>query len=219
MWFNFETNDFATDEEVAEVAVPDHLKPNSARFSYIFFPDKHLLIYEGYYDGNSLGPNNAVKFFSNLFNQDSVREKFGRVDVTHIPAIDELDKAFSMPRKEKIEMVIKRPNPDDHAKTEQRVMERMKAINVSTYEQTYKAEKGQSIDMDNDLKTMSYISAKNGHFSIKGKGINDRPEEYSTAKHPLIEKEYYDPDVETAFNTFSNISKILKNSISKWFNK
>lgn len=59
-WFNIETNDFATEEEVNDVNIPENLKPNTSRFSYIFFPEQHLFFYEGYYDGNTLAPSNAV---------------------------------------------------------------------------------------------------------------------------------------------------------------
>ncbi len=218
-WFNTETNDFATEDDVEGINIPDHLKPNSSRFSYIFFPKEHLLFYEGYYDQNTFGPRNAEKFVSRILNQDTIVEKYGKVDVTHIPAIDELSEALKIPIKERIEMVIKRPNPDNHAKAEKRVMNRMKARNVESYEQTYKVVPGQSIEMDEDLKTMAHISAKNGSFFIKGKNESSKPTEFSTVKHPFTVTEYYNPDVESAFELFSRVADKLKGSVTEWFRR
>ena len=184
-WFNTETNDFASDDDVGGINIPDNLKPNSSRFSYIFFPKEHLLFYEGYYDGNSFGPTNAERFIDRILNQDSIIEKYGKIDVTHVPAVDKLSDALKMKVKERIEMVVKRPNPDNHAEAEQRVMRRMRAQKVEVYEQKYKAVPNESIEIDEDIETMAHIAAKNGSFFIKGKDLNFKPIEFSTIKHPF----------------------------------
>lgn len=218
-WFNSLTNQFASDDEVGKIFIPDHLKPNSSRFSYIFYPKEHLLFYEAYYDGNTFGPNSAERFVERLFNQESIIEKYGKVDVTHIPEINELSEALRIPTKEKIEMVIKRPNPDDHATTEARVMRRMNACNVELYEQNFKATSGQSIEMDADMEAMAHISAKNGSFYMKGKDLNSRPVEFSTKTHPYIVTDYYDPNTQMVFDIFSSITLQLKDHISSWFRR
>jgi hypothetical protein len=216
-WFNITTSKFASDDDVGAIYIPENLKPNSSRFSYIFFPEQHLMFYEGYYDGNSFGPTNAERFVERLLNVDEIVEKYGKVDVTHVPEADALADALKLYHKERIDLVIKRPNADTHAKTEQRVMKRMKAMNVGAYEQSYKAVQGQSIEMDDDLEAMSHVSAKNGSLYIKGKDRNFKPVEYSTINHPLKHTEYYDPDVEMAFEIFSRTATSLKEAITKWF--
>lgn len=218
-WFNVSTNDFASADDVDSVNIPDNLKPNSSRFSYIFFPEQHLLFYEGYYDGNSFGPSNAERFISRLFNVESIIEKFGKVDVTHVPEVNALTEALKLPFKERIEMVVKTPNPDNHADAERRVMARMRAQNVEKFEQKFKAVQGQSIEMDEDLKTMAHISAKNGSFYIKGKDSNLKPIEFSTIKHPLKITEYYDPDVESAFELFLRVASSMKDVVTEWFRR
>jgi len=218
-WFNVSTNDFASEDDVDAVNIPENLKPNSSRFSYIFFPEQHLLFYEGYYDGNSFGPSNAERFISRLFNVDSIVEKYGKVDVTHVPEANALSEALKLPFKERIEMVVKTPNPDNHAEAERRVMQRMRAQNVETFEQKFKAVQGESIEMDNDLETMAHISAKNGSFFIKGKDHNFKPIEFSTIKHPLKITEYYDPDVESAFELFLRVASSMKDVVTEWFRR
>ncbi len=218
-WFNTTTNDFASEDEVGRVRIPENLKPNSSRFSYIFYPQQHLLFYEGYYDGSSIGPRSAERFFDRLLNDPHIAEEYGRVDVTHIPEVDALSKALKLRHKERIELTVKRPNPDDHADAERQVLERMRAQNVELYEQKYKAVHGQSIEMDNDLSTMAYVSAKNGSFYVKGKDESFRPVEFSTVNHPLKIIEYYDPDVDLTFNVFSRIASSMKDTLVKLFKK
>lgn len=218
-WFNISTSDFASDVDVDKINIPENLKPNSSRFSYIFYPEQHLMFYEGYYDGNSLGPKNAERFVDRLFNVNEIIEKYGKVDVTHVPEEDALADAIKLYHKDRIEMTIKRPNPDSQADAEARVMRRMQARNVEIYEQSYKAIQGESIKMDNDLEVMAHISAKNGIFYVKGKDENSKPIEFSTSKHPLKIKEYYDPDNESAFELFSRITEGLKVSITEYFRR
>lgn len=218
-WFNTSTNDFASEDEVGAVNIPEYLKPNSARFSYIFFPECHLFFYEGYYDGNTFGPTNAERLLQNLLNVPDIVEKYGEINVTHVPDYDVVNDALNLKHKERIDLVIKRPNPDDHAKAERKVMERMGMLNVETFSQTFKAVQGDSIELDDDLETMAHISAKNGSFTVKGKDENFRPKTFSTTSYPLQEKDYYDPDAEMAFELFTRLAVRLKNLISEQFRR
>lgn len=217
-WFNVLTSDFADDTDIKNINIPENLKPNSSRFSYIFYPEEHLFFYEGYYDGNTLGAKSAERFISGLFEHKLIKEKYGNVDVTHVPATDALVHALNMPIKERIEIIVKRPNPDDHAEAERRVLERMKARNIEQYEEKYKAVSGEAIEMDKDMKTMAHVSAKNGSFYVKGKGSDYKPAEYSTKEHPLRETHYYDSSQQDVFQFFSTFTSTLKKSISQWFN-
>lgn len=62
-WFDTTKNDFANEDDLGEINIPDNLKPNSSKFTYIFFPIQHILFYEAYYDGKTLSSSSAVKFF------------------------------------------------------------------------------------------------------------------------------------------------------------
>ncbi|MCU5784851.1 hypothetical protein MA04_04151 [Alcanivorax balearicus MACL04] len=215
-WFNINNSGFATEEDLDSIKIPEHLKPNSARFSYIFFPDQHLLFYEGYYNGKSLSAGSAERFFERVLNQSSITNKYGAVNVTHVPGEDALDSALKMYHKDYISMEIKRPNPDDHAEVEREVMERMKARNVAHYEQNYKAEKGKSIEIDESLGVMARVAAKNGNFEVRGKDVNGHPERLSTKEHPWRYSEYYNPNVELAFEVFRRRASKMKDTIMEW---
>lgn len=218
-WFNTLTNGFATDNEVDGVVIPEYLKPNSTRFSYIFYPEQHLVFYESYFDGNCMGPSKATKFFQNLFSQEVIVKKFGKIEVTHIPDKSELEQALSIPIKEKISFKLTVPNSDSLAKAERLFMKRMNKMNAETFDASYKAKRGLSIELDEDLTQMAYISAKNGSCSIKGRGHDARPVEYTTAKHPFQHTQYYDPDIESAYESFLREATSLKDEVLKWFRK
>ncbi len=218
-WLNLETNGFATEDDIGSVKIPPNLKPNSSRFSYVFFPKQHLFFYEGNSEKKLFGPSNAERFVERLFTHDEIQKKYGKVDVTHITDFDKLTEALSIKTKEKIEMVIKIPNPDDHSEAEKQVLERMKKRNVSIFEEKHIATKGLSIEMDNELEMTAHIAAKNGSLLIKGKDIDLKPIEYSTVKHPWRLTRFYDPKVESPIEMFTRISNSMKDIIMTRFRR
>lgn len=216
-WFNMATNSVATDDDLGEINIPEHMKPNSARFSYIFFPEEHLLFYEGYYDGNVISPTTVTKFIDRLLNNKNINSEYGIVDVTHVPDKDELTDALQLPFKDSIEMVIHCPNADDFSETEQRVMARMTALNVESKKEIYKARADRSIEMDDELVAMSHVAAKNGSLTVKGKDVANRPVEYKTTEHPWTQTEYYNPDATLPFEIISALARQMKGVITEWF--
>ncbi|NMG04926.1 DUF4747 family protein [Azoarcus taiwanensis] len=85
-WFNTQTNQHAEENDLKGVSIPEHLKPNSSRFSYIFFPETHVLFYESYYDGHSLSNRSVLKLIEGSLNDPRLVQKYGVVDVTVIPS-------------------------------------------------------------------------------------------------------------------------------------
>lgn len=214
-WFNTLTNKFASEGDLENVKLPSNLKPNSSRFSYIFYPKNHILIYEAYYDGNSLAPQNAVRFFENLFKSNSISRKFGKIDVTHEPEADALQKALRMKYKDKITMIINRPNADDLARAERDFLQQLNALNAEKQEIAYKAASSDGLKMTKDLETIARVAARNGEVSVKGKDRENKPQEFSTKKHPLTETEYYNPDASETFSIFSSMAEQIKSEIVK----
>lgn len=212
-WFNTSTNKFASSDELDDINLPDYLKPNSSRFSYIFYPKNHILIYEAYYDGNSLSPNNAVRFFETLLNSPTLQRRFGKIEVTHEPETDALEEALRMKHKDKITMVIKRPNPDDLADAEREVLERLLSMNAEKQEVSYKAASSNGLALNKDVETLARVAARNGEVYVKGKDIDSKPKEFSTKKHPLLETDYYDPALELAFSVFIEVADRVKAAI------
>jgi len=218
-WFNTKTSDNAEKNDLEKINIPNNLKPNSSRFSYIFFPKEHIMFYECYYDGHTLGPNNAVTLMDKLFNDSQLADEFGKVEVTHIPCIDELSKALGMHRLESLELLISRPNPDDQSDAERRVLRRMNEMHVAEQTQQYKAIPGQSITIDQDLKILANIAAKNGEVTAKGKDDLSKPQIYATSRHPWKDKFYYNSSVDSPFDLFVMKAKSAKDELLSWFQK
>lgn len=201
-WVNIDTNDIATDEELNDINIPENLRPNGNRFSYIFYPENHMLFYEAYYDGNRISPKVVEKFFIGLFSSDAVVKKFGEIEVTHFPDYEGLEEALKIPFKKRIEVTYKRPNPDNFAKKEKKVLNRMKKLNISRKDEVYIAEKDGSIDMDENLKIDTMIAAKNGSLTIQGRDHNNKPENYTTKNALYTHTDYYDPKEEPIILAF-----------------
>ncbi len=207
-WFNFETNEHAKDNELDSVNIPENLKPNSSRFSYIFFPESHILFYESYYDGHSLGNKSALKLIEGVLNNEKLVEKYGVIDVTVIPSKEKLKEAMSIYDMNKLTMLVKRPNPDDHSSAEEEVLKRLASQNVKEYRHQLIAVSGESIKPDNETTILTLVASNNGYVTVNGKNEDGIPVEYKTTDHPWTDVDYYDPDIQTGFGAFS--SKILR---------
>jgi hypothetical protein len=215
-WFNTDTNQHAEEGELDAVSIPDNLKPNSSRFSYIFFPESHILFYESYYDGHKIGHESALKLIHGVLNSEKLIDQYGTVDVTTIPSKEALTKALAIARMDKLTFLIKRPNPDTNEKSEREVLRRLNAQNVAVYKHEMRSISGQSIEPDTDTKKLANIAAKNGMVEVKGRDKVGHPVEYKTQNHPWSHSEYYDPKIGTAFYTFSNTVFNVRNEVENW---
>lgn len=218
-WFNVQTHGTADDEDLSEVTLPSHLKPDSARFSYLFLPEIHTLFFEVYYDSNHLSPTTCARLLNGLFNHPKLGSKYGRVDVTPWPSEDELSKALKMPRLDRLDLTITRPNPDTLTQAEKEMYERMDAQNVDEIQESLKAVKGKSIEPSEETEIKARIAARNGTVHAKGADSEGHPIEYQTSAHPWITKFYYDPKVESAFEMFAEKVAQVKDTWVQWFNR
>ncbi|OFC70081.1 DUF4747 family protein [Alteromonas confluentis] len=216
-WFNLDTNTYASDDEVGQVKIPDNLFPNSQKFTFVFYPEQHLIFYESYVSGHRLAPSLAVNFFKYLFASEKLVEKFGDVDVVHVPSADVYNEMMRLPIKTVIEMDIRKPNPDTFAKTANKVKQRMQNINAASMQQTYKAEKGESLEVDEEITLFSRLAAKTGELFIKGRDALNKVVTYSTKKHPMIIDSTYDVDHSNSSRTLVEKSIQTKESIAQTF--
>jgi hypothetical protein len=214
-WVSFETNDFATDNEISKISIPEHLRPNGQRFSYIFFPEKHILFYEGYTSKGHFAPTVATRFFYQVLNQPELASEFGSVDVTHFPDKELLSDALKIPHKSKIQLAITRPNADDLEEAEAEIMERLNKMNVRTMHEEYDAAPQSSIIVDDKLETLAKIAAKNGVVKVIGKNNMNKRVEFSTTEHPWIEEIFYNPDVQQPHTIFENVSLEMVNKLKR----
>ncbi|MCG8093629.1 MAG: DUF4747 family protein [Candidatus Thiodiazotropha endolucinida] len=192
-WLNTDTSKEAVDDDVKKVIIPENLKPNYEHFNYIFYPRKHLFVFQTYSSGGKqLSPNFMLKFLDSLFSLEKIKERFNTVDLTIVPDKDSLNKIWKIPRLEKLVMTIKRPNPDDFDDEEKEYLEEMNSQNTREIKLEHSSISGRSITPNERTKILARIAANNGVVSAKGKDQLNKPIEESTKAHPRVINRYYD---------------------------
>nr|WP_255654457.1 DUF4747 family protein [Alishewanella maricola] len=196
-WFNINDMKLAEDTDLERINLLEHLKPNTERFYFLFDPNKHLLFYEAYSKGHRLTPSIAKKTLELILNHKSLTQKFGKIEVTHLPKTDALDSALLTKTIRQMTFKISRPNADHFEDAEVAFLNKMNKRNVAQIDETLTAAKGCSIVVDEQLKTQAKIAAKNGVMKLEGRDNAQKPVHFSTLEHPRIETEYYDSKIET----------------------
>ncbi|MEY5509487.1 DUF4747 family protein, partial [Salmonella enterica subsp. enterica serovar Corvallis] len=194
-WFDIVKKDIASDEEKERINIPDNLKPNVARFSFVFLPASHLLVYEMQDKSRHLTSRQIEGFLNGIFSHERIIEKFGKVNVTILTEPDSVERMLSLKGITCINMVTRRPNPDDLASAESVMQKRFKRIGVIEEDKTYKSERGQEIKPDGELKQDALIASRNGEVSIRRINEAGLVEVHASSDVPLQRVEPYDSDV------------------------
>ncbi|HGB0587524.1 TPA: DUF4747 family protein, partial [Salmonella enterica subsp. enterica serovar Virchow] len=170
-------------------------KPNVARFSFVFLPASHLLVYEMQDKSRHLTSRQIESFLNGIFSHERIIEKFGKVNVTILTEPDSVERMLSLKGITCINMVTRRPNPDDLASAESVMQKRFKRIGVIEEDKTYKSERGQEIKPDGELKQDALIASRNGEVSIRRINEAGLVEVHASSDVPLQRVEPYDSDV------------------------
>lgn len=217
-WFNIDSRKTATKDDLSGIKIPEHLKPNLSRFSFIFFPKEHILVYEGYYDGKILTASLAEMLFEKTLNHPTLTNKFGKVFVSHIPEASIIDRILNLRGITSLTLVTKRPNPDSLKTTEKRVHDRLRKLNAAQEERTLKSISGNELLLDDELKLEAKVAAKNGIVELKRYNHDGKKEEFSTKNHPMRKTEFYNPNAESAFEILRDVAFNIRKEITKWIN-
>ncbi|WP_445010526.1 DUF4747 family protein [Vreelandella stevensii] len=185
-WLNTFSEKLADEEDVKKVIIPEHLRPSVRTYHFIFFAQKHRLVYESKTtEGHSLGPSSAKKIFSSILNNPILTRKFGEVDVIIEPQVDALDKILGIAQLKKLKVFVTRPNADDTEDAEIEIMRRLRNMNAQSHEEEYKARNGESLSIDNELRTFAKVGSHNGFVEGSGRNSLGEPTTESTKSHPL----------------------------------
>jgi hypothetical protein len=206
-WFNLDTNDEAEETDVRQIRIPSNLRPNYKPFSFIFFPAKHRFVFEKYADGTSISHGVVANYLKKLFSQDVIKDKYGAVNVDFVTDRKGLDAILNIYTLKHLEILIDRPNPDDHGREERAILERMNAQRVNRIEQRLSAISGQSLNPDRGTQILAEIALDNGRVQGDGKDRDGKRVEYSTIKFPRIESMKYDADEMSATEAFNTLAQ------------
>jgi Domain of unknown function (DUF4747) len=189
-WINKETDTEATEEEMQPVldALPENLEPNFRPFTYILNQAEHIVLIEIRNEaGQRLAPKRAKRLFDLLF--EGLPADLPEVDVTIIPEEESLEKIFSIKRLRRLEICIRRPNPDDLGDDFKRIMDQLEAesARVQTIEKI-KAAKKPTLTPSEETKRLALIASTNGYVSGEGKDESGAAVFESTEKHPKLRR-------------------------------
>lgn len=214
-WFNIKKETIATQDELNEIKIPDHLKPHFSKFAYIFFPKFHrLIVVQNNEKGKNMSIKTARHFFARLFEDDEIIENFGEVSVTVEQSREELAKMLSLYKINYLSITLTRPNPDDNDSLDEDVLRRLlDEQNVNKAEFNFKAVKGISIVPNTDTKKLARIAVSNGVVEMIGKDSDDIVINKSTEQFPLQSSFKYDTDKHDFRQLSISCAKQFANSI------
>lgn len=183
-WFNTVTRKQATEKEVQQINIPQNLLAHMQKIPFIFFPKEHELWYLSKDKTGSLSPGVFEKYLQTLFDHVVADQQFPQVDVTALPDKDALDEVFEVPGLHRVELTLKRPNPDDAGDLEAKFEQRLARMNVQSRQEVLTAKKGERLQPDEQLRAEAEVTARNG--SVKGVGVDEHgtPIEATTAMKP-----------------------------------
>jgi hypothetical protein len=205
-WINKETDTEATVEEMQPVvdALPENLEPNFRPFTYVLNQAEHIVLIEIKNElGQRLSPKRAKRMFDRLF--ENLSADFPEVDVTVIPEEESLERILAIKRLRKLEIFIKRPNPDDLGDDYKRVMDGLEAEGARSQKiEKVKAAKKPSLTPSNETRRLAIIGSTNGYVSGEGRDESGARVFESTEQHPKIRK------FEVNTSTFAAILSALR---------
>lgn len=202
-WFNLQNNEAADPAELEQIRIPAHLKPHLVHFGFTFFPKGHRLYFETRNGTKTFGPSTAKQVFYDLLNGTS---EFGIVEVTAEPEKDAVDEVLGIPNLHRLCMDLVRPNPDDHAEEERRILERLANQNARKMEVSLVAPRNLALVPDHETKVLARVAASNGY--VQGSGSDDlgRPITRSTREMPWVSRFTFNPDVQTKTEALTDIA-------------
>lgn len=200
-WFNTEEMDEATEEDIADLNIPEHMKPHFKKFQYVFFPKGHRLYFIFKKAGQSLSAELVRRFLVSVFTRAEFAD-FGQLSVTVQPDPNGLQELFSLKRISKLKMEIDRPNPDDHADLEDEILRRLNKMNARTERLEYLEATNTGLVIDDEIKALAGVASDNGFVLVEGKNEDNIKQFMSTKDMPLHVTAKYNPNLTSEFDAF-----------------
>lgn len=195
-WFDVNALDEATEEEVKEIKIPEHLKPHLARFSYVFFPHGHRLYVQTRNKNRTLGIQTVHKFFRLLL-ADKSAPATPPVEVTVEPDRDTISQILKIKYLKRLEISLVRPNPDDLDAAEKRLLRKLSKQDARQMDVKLYADSNSDLDPDKETITLAKVAASNGAVVGHGRDAANNPVKKSTVDQPWKEVAHFDEDVQT----------------------
>lgn len=208
-WFDLSRRQEAEPEDLAQIHVPDNLKPHHQSIRFLFFAKQHRLIFVTKDRRETLSPNMAKTLLDRLFANERLVQTFGEIEVTVEPSREQLRRILSIPRLKVLTMEVSPPNPDDLDEAEREVMDRMNGERAQKMTVELISKHPNGLQPDEGHKTLARIAQSNGEVRARGEDETGTVVTLSTADHPLVAPVTYDPDVQTRDAAMSEKALVL----------
>lgn len=207
-WFNTDTFSQAEDEEISNVNIPNELKPNLSQFHFFLDESLHSIIFETYSDSKSLSPSAFEKYFQAAVLSPSIRNEFGRIEISVIKSYAETERLLSLPDLKEVRMFIRRPNSDDLGEDlASEIEERLNAEGADEYEESIKVKGSGELTPSERTKKLAIVAAENGHVNVKSI-VNGVTLTQGTELKPLIEVDTFGQESSNLSNFVTLVRKI-----------
>lgn len=197
-WFNSETKEPATEDEVDTIKIPGHLLPHLQRIPFIFNVRRHKFWYVARDQKNSLAPAVAARFLETILQSTALALDFPEVSVTAVPESSSVDNILGLPGLEYLRIELVRPNPDNGESAEARWLRRLEEQETTKAKLELFHAKNAVVKPDKETREMAEVAAANGSVYGRGRNADGLPVEDSTKARPMLRHEFVNTEVETA---------------------
>lgn len=213
-WFDVESLEEASKEDVAEIKIPEKLKPHLARFNFAFFPKGHRLYVQTRNKNRTFSINSVKSLLDALLTAPRFL-RYNGVEVTIEPERESLSKILEIEYLRKLEIVLVRPNPDDHSADEREVLERLTRQDARRLDNTLYAAANEGLEPDADTKLLARVASSNGQVTGHGLDATGNVVIKSTIDKPWVETASFNPEVQTEFDAFLQKATEMHSEIGK----
>lgn len=208
-WFNAQTKEAASPDDLEALSIPSHLLPHLQRIPFLFKPTTHRLYLVSKDRKDTMSPSTAKQLLDGVFQPLALEGLFPPVEITVEPAKDALDEILSLTSLEHLVIELVPPNPDDGDDIEKSWKDRLKKQNVRKQTVQLDSERNQTIKPDAETVALARVAASNGKVTASGHDAAGVKQDMSTEDKPLRERVQHDPNVETLFDALRRAADML----------
>lgn len=188
-WFDQDKFNAATPEQLEEINIPAHLKPNFASFYFQINPDLHVVAFTSYAGSKALSPLAVEKYFKGALTWEQVKDEFGRVEADLVKDYGAVEHILELPNLKELEIILRPPNADDvNGELAAAIEESLRDQNADEYEQILRSKGKKNLKPNDHTRALANVAAENGE--VKGKNLEKGVKvPYTTDNKPLIRME------------------------------
>lgn len=196
-WLDMKTDEAALTSRVETIRLPPDLKPEYVAVDFYFHPTRHRLFFQWRF-----APRSMARAFMNILNDTKINQSDSPVAVTVVQSKTGLDRIFNIKQLTTLRITVQRPNPDDLGDLDDQVEKRLanQRADSLTFELNGTDEKG--LDPDRQTRGLAHLALENGLVEGFGRDEKLLKVAESTALHPRIIQETYDPEEEAEIDAF-----------------